>query len=231
MTKTLLITVAALSVAATSAFGLTVEFRKSGFQSGNGGEFWAHTAPEDLSAGYAGSTSATFGSKSYFATFCLERTEKLVFNSVQAATVASSADKGGVSGGSPDPLSIGTTYLYSEFAKGTLVGYNYGAGRISSANLLQQAIWYLEQELSSIGANPFIDAAIAALGVGSAADLRADAAAGAYGVYALNIKQGSGYRQDVLVYIPTAVPDGGMTLALLGLGLAGLGVASRRRLA
>ena len=35
---------------------------------------------------------------------------------------------GGISGGNPDPISRGTAWLYLQFAKGTLAGYNYGLG-------------------------------------------------------------------------------------------------------
>ena len=48
-----------------------------------------------------------------------------------------------------DPISIGTAYLYSEFAKGTLQDYAFAgteAEREASAALLQNAIWYLEKE-------------------------------------------------------------------------------------
>ena len=51
-----------------------------------------------------------------------------------------------------DPVSAGTGWLYSQFARGSLTGYDYDnitpLGRIESARLLQLAIWMLEDELS-----------------------------------------------------------------------------------
>lgn len=234
MKHPIVITIAALAISASSALALqvgdsaTIAFKKSPYQSGNGGEFWARTTPVQV-AGYS-LANQTRTADGYFATFCLERTEKLSFGSGQNATIAFGADLGGVAGGTPDPVSIGTAYLYCLFATGELDGYDYTgttASRQISASLLQTAIWVLEEELDPVNAagNAFYE-----LVAGLFTDPMADAN-GEYNVYAINVTRNGVNRQDVLVYIPPSVPDGGMTLALLGLGLAGLGVASRKRVA
>ena len=90
-----------------------------------------------------------------FQSFCLELSEPLYGLSTPWAAVSSSALEGGVVPGG-DPLSVGTTYLYSQFAIGAL-GYSYsGAGRIGDARALQEAIWSLEGEMAYQAANPYI---------------------------------------------------------------------------
>jgi hypothetical protein len=230
MKHPIIITIAALAISASSALALqvgdsaTIAFKKSPYQSGTGGEFWARTTPVQV-AGYSLEKN-TRTADGYFATFCLEKGEKLSYGGPQDATIAYGAWLGGLGGGSPDPVSIGTAYLYSQFATGQLDGYDYTApGRIASASVLQECIWYLEDELNTISGNLFYDMVFAMF-----ADPKADAN-GAYNTFAVNVTRNGLNRQDVLIYIPSSVPDGGMTLALLGLGLAGVGVASRRRLA
>jgi len=46
-----------------------------------------------------------------------------------------------------DGLDWRTAYLYTQFRAGTLSGYDYGSGRDSSANELQEAIWAIEGEV------------------------------------------------------------------------------------
>jgi hypothetical protein len=81
--------------------------------------------------------------------------------------------------------------------------------------------------------NPFLQAAEAACG-GSFASASASDSGNSYGVYILNMWDSSGKAgQDQLIYttgaIPnTSVPDGGMTVILLGMSLTGLGFVSRR---
>jgi len=59
----------------------------------------------------------------------------------------------------------------------------------------------------------------------SAIAAKADATAGAYGVYVLNLTQNGSRRQDQLVRIP----DGGLTIALLGLSLASGWIMRRKQ--
>lgn len=169
-----------------------------------------------------------------FQTFCLEVPQSVQDNP-QTYQLNSGAIAGGNSPGSwgPDgvpgfdPVSIGTAWLYTQFRAGTLGGYDYtlGAGREASAYGLQLAIWFLENEYSSgvlnAEAEAFLALAQGAFAPGTDITL---GDFGAQGVYAMNLIGPTGEpSQDML-----AIPDGGATLSLLGLGLVGLGMASRR---
>ena len=156
-----------------------------------------------------------------FQTFCLEVSEHVSAYGTYNAVLNNAAVLGG--GGAvngADPISIGTAYLYSEFAKGTLKDYVFTgteAAREASAALLQNAIWYLEGEGGAnnayvawatsqvTGGNPFVNNN------------------GTYNVAVLNLTASDGLHQDVLVATP--IPA---ALWLLGSGLLGL-VGLRRR--
>ncbi|HPY30969.1 MAG TPA: VPDSG-CTERM sorting domain-containing protein [Verrucomicrobiota bacterium] len=167
-----------------------------------------------------------------FQTFCVERNEyhssdpNYIYNyQINPDDAAVAGGFGGQDEHGHDPISLGTAYLFSMFTKGTLSGYDYvpGSGRESDAQILQTAIWWLEDEidLRSPAANAFLG-----LLWSEKEDWdywKADAN-GEYGVKVLNITYSSGGNaQDVL-----QVPDGGLTLAFLGMGLAGL--AGMRRI-
>jgi hypothetical protein len=224
--------------------------RQGGYYTGSGGEFSI--------AGYTGinndsyvdtgvdmtSTKNIGTGQINFETFCLETGEYAA--SPSYFVVRSEAAMGG--GATPDRISLGTAYLYSEFAKGTLSvpSGSYFSGvaptRATEAGLLQQAIWWLEGEGSDISdatymSNPYANAVVAMFG--SIAGAKADATAGYLGVYVLNnfttaearnawvdtgVFDSSKKAQDFLYY---SVPDAGATLVLLGSALAGLGVFRR----
>ena len=205
------------------------------YQAGIGGEFtylpingWL-----DLS-GYAASTSGVKGVVGTFQSFCIEYSEHIYpYPSIYDATINQNAYKGGVGGGPEgDPISVGTGWLYSQFAEGTLAGYNFSgtdSQRKASADLLQKAIWWLEDEYGSYSAaNPFMLAVVSSFGSQAAA--KADGGWN-YGVYALNFTatdSAKSLRQDTLYYRAIPVPDGGATVILLGLTLAGGALVSRR---
>jgi hypothetical protein len=192
---------------------------------GYGGEFTFHPSDNTVLQYYANSTKNQ-GSTDTFQTFCIETQEHIQANTTYDAYFNDRA----MYGSQPpngDPISVGTAYLYSQFAAGTLSGYNYGSGRAgsigSSADLLQKAIWYLEQESavystynndSEALTNNFI--AIVESVFGSIASAQANYADNH--VMALNLTLNGQVRQDMLVMVPIPAT---ILLGLLGLGVGG----------
>jgi hypothetical protein len=154
-----------------------------------------------------------------FQTFCIELGEYLSANATYNYVINSAAVQGGVGGPHPDPISKGTAYLFYNFAKGTLAGYDY-AGTTKTQDL-QNAIWYLEEEIGDPGTNEFLTAVYGLYG--NLAGARADAN-GLFGVAALNLsRDGDPNAQDVLVVTPEP-----LTMILFGLGLIGLAALTRK---
>jgi hypothetical protein len=196
--------------------------RIAGHYTGEGGEFTLYGTP--FLDQYAAAAEATGAYGTGFQSFCLEKDEYVSLPGVYNYQINSAAVGGGVSGGSPDPLSMGTAWLYSQFAMGTLANYTYaGSGRTTSAGKLQATIWWLEGELGDPGsANIFRQMVLGRFGTAAAA--MNSAPVGYMGVHVLNLTQGSERKQDQLVKIP----DGGLTAALLGVALVGCGALRRR---
>ena len=216
------------------------------YRTGGGGEFTLNDIhPDgwlDLS-GYVDGKTKNFGPSgiSSFQSFSIEKSESLLPWIPYDAQLNTKAVNGGV-GPAGDPISKGTGWLYSQFARGVLAGYSYDGtspSRKSSASLLQKAIWWLEGESHGFSAsNPFMVAVVA--NFGTKAEAKSDGGA-AYGVSALNLtinhhwdreedddddddEQEHSYKkrgQDQLFYKPVgvpqaAVPDGGSTVVMLG---------------
>lgn len=207
----------------------------AGYWFGGGGEFSLNfTAPLDpaieLSAYAPQAIIAVPGDGTYYQSFCLELGESVPLNNTYSYVVNDRAINGGV-GPAGDPISIGTAFLFSQFAAGTLAGYDYtatsyGVDRSASAAYLQQAIWWLENEetlsASQQAANSFI-VLVQGMWTNPMADNN-----GTYRVAALNLYDAAGnLAQDQLVL----VPDGGLTVALLGMAFIGLLALKRRFLA
>lgn len=245
----------------SSAFGTTIALSGGAYQNGIGGEFTATvgTTPNSLDA-YIGTysplaaTNSIDGSVNNFQTFCIEYNEHFNWTpATYTSAVSSAAIHGGVPGGE-DPVSVGTGWLYSQFAQGLLkdnLGNSYftTGSRYTNAGELQNAIWWLEGEITTDQSNNrYIKAAATALGVGStvpnASPLEGGTGLAAntlnnghnaawFGVSALNLGPFDGNpitSQDQLIYQYTGnqVPDGGATLLLLGLSLSGMGALQRR---
>lgn len=195
--------------------------------------------------------NAGYGGQIGFETFCIEHNEYVTLQGTYAASISLGSIYGGVAGGvdpdGADPLpatdliSIGTAYLYDAFATGALAGYTYtnGTGRAASAVKLQEAFWYLEDEISLTSgqkaANPFLTGAAGALSIyGDGTGVGVGGAKAnntTFNVAALNIGGvAPNQKQDQLILHDNgfSVPDGGTTLVLLGLSLGGLGYLRRK---
>ncbi|HYK23339.1 MAG TPA: VPDSG-CTERM sorting domain-containing protein [Candidatus Acidoferrum sp.] len=195
------------------------------YHSGIGGEFNAYSATlNPVSMGYSPLTMANVGHGVGFETFCLEYNEEFVPGGTYNYAISQAAIHGGVPGGS-DPLSLGTAWLYLNFAEGNLPGYDFtnAANRTNAAGMLQNTIWWLEGERADPGnGNSFRNLVITQFG--SAANAMADNN-GFYGVAVLNLYYLDGSdSQDQLVL----VPDSGTTSMLLSLGLASLFLFNRK---
>ncbi len=182
-----------------------------------------------------------YGTYSYmYNTFCLEIYETMDYYdppwypSYYVNDVSGSAIKGGQDDGNAtpnsDPISVGTAFLYYNFYMGTLENYNFtdAALRTASADALQRAIWYLEDEISDPGSNIFLTAVISQFGSIENAQLDNNI----YSVAAVNITtQWYGttyYNQSTLIAEEMVVTPEPMTVSLLGLGILGLGLMRRR---
>lgn len=239
--KNFILLVASLSAVATG-FADTLKLNGnaySNYQHGTpdlgGGSYTATVLSGSISnSSYAAASVLSAGT---FETFCLEFQEHFSPGATYNYSLNNIAYSGDVASGG-DPISVGTAWLYSRFATGTLAanGYNYslGSGRVVSNTQLQLAFWYLEDEtqfISGYGAydpttNAFLVAAFAAAGGQAAA--KANAAAGLYGVQVLNLTSGTTsitQNQSQLYY---HVPEHGLTLAMFGSVIIGLACLRKR---
>ncbi len=233
-------TLSAIAVAmafASGSFAATVTLSLNATSNGNGlggGSYTASGSGLDTSA-YA--PASVLGGAGSFETYCLEYTEHFSPGSTYNYTVDGAAKLGGGGGasGGQDPISMATAWLYSQFAAGTLAGYDYVnlVNRKANNNDLQLAFWFFEDETGSISGyggygtgsgNAYLNAAVAHFG--SVAAAKADSG-GAYGVQVLNLTDRSGNPKQSQLYATRSVPDAASTLGLLALGLGGLAAARR----
>jgi hypothetical protein len=182
-------------------------------------------------AGPGGEFRATVltGGSGSFETFCLERNEYFSYGqTLQVRSITNRAMAGGVGGavGGADPLDQRTAYLYTQFRAGTLSNYDYSnaALRPGDADALQNAIWFLENEITSVSgqAATWVTQANSAVSGGIWSGLG--------NVQVLNLYRGTNFAthaQDQLYITPVPEPETYMML-LAGLGLMGF-VARRRQ--
>jgi hypothetical protein len=167
---------------------------------------------------YNTKTRVSYDDNPSFQTFCVETGEYFTPGYTYDVTFSDEAILGGtVSGG--NPISQGTAWLYSEFANGTLEGYDYtpGAGRSNSAGDLQNAIWYLEGEGGSL-TGAYTTMLTGKFGSVANAELDNN---GLYNVEVMNLwGPDHAYAQDQLVMVPIPAP-GAILLGSIGVGLVG----------
>jgi hypothetical protein len=198
----------------------------------DGGEFNAVPNAALLSvnptlAGYTALTADLAAGNPNFQTFCIETGEYFYPGTTYNVTISQKILYDGGQFPNGEPITTGTAWLYSQFAAGTLSGYDYNdSGRAASAGDLQQAIWYLQGEEASLvngGADgtAFFNTAVTALG--GAVNYAAN---GAYGVVALNLWDSSNNgAQDQLMVVPgpSSVPEpSAVSFGLLFLLLPGM---------
>ncbi len=134
-------------------------------------------------------------------------------------------------------VSLGAAWLYSQFAQGTLTGYDYnaaGAGGIftsrgQAAYGLQNAIWALDGtggfdvDPTALGYSYYLDMATNMFGAAAFNPNN-----GAYGVAELYLTYDGANGTVVAQPMLVCVPDGGSTVILLGMALTGIGFVTRR---
>ena len=228
---------------APAVMASTVVLTQGPYSYSDGGEFTAVTTPTIVNLGAYSSYTRSGNS---FQTFCVQTGTEFQPGDTYDYTVSLISLGGpGYPGQSVTlgnqysyPLSEGAAWLYSQFARGTLANYDFSnasSDRQTDAGELQAAIWALQggQSLSYYPnggpGNTYYNEAATALGanVDVAATLSTD-----FGVEIMNLTQynggdnGPGYYQNQLVLVPPSptpsVPDGGLTVALLGGALFGL---------
>ncbi|MGA2605776.1 MAG: hypothetical protein ABSC18_18380 [Verrucomicrobiota bacterium] len=181
----------------------------------DGGEFTAFTSPDNFVGSYVPATILDGG----FETFCEQSTVYFTPGSSYSYTVVNQDSTG-------HALSLGAAFLYYEFAKGVLSGYDYvnAANRYADAGELQAAIWWFQGNQTgsgfpSIATDPFY---LLAYGDFGAAAFGANS--GTYGVEILQLFDcwGDPAQAQFVLTPPTSVPETGATITMLAFACGAL---------
>jgi len=227
MKKTIVSIFAVALLAGSQVWATSVTVtRPAGYSTGDGGEF--NIAPVFTGGSYAPTVLVGSG----FETFCLDASVNIgPLPATYNATLAAA------------PVSLGTAWLYYQFATGTLAGYAYTSfaptpilqngvphtvsARAATAYGLQNAIWILEGSVA-----PFIDAAAAAswltLVEGATGDTFAQLQVQNNQYQVARVLLTDPRTQAPVQNMLALVPDGGWAVMLLGMGLSGLALISRK---
>ncbi len=174
----------------------------------------------------ADSTGSAPNAVGSFLSFCVEYNEYMNFTNVfRIDGVSTSAKNGGVGGAvsGADPLDTRTAWLYTQYienpsALGAVSGWN-AASTVDKGTAMQQAVWFLEQEIAVGGLNTLASALVTAANGSGWSDVGR--------VKILNIKTlAGGVAQDQLYITPVPEPE---IYAMMGLGLGLMGFIARRR--
>lgn len=205
-----------------------------------GGEFTAYlsgnaTVQNYIISQYNSDALVKSGSQTGFETFCVEINESFKSGTEYNTTMAQNILPGGAA------VTIGTAYLYSQFAQGTLQGYTYSTtspapGKTNSreytSDELQDAIWYLQGEITSQGDsyttangllyefggnyfNPTNDPFVKLVENMFGTNAFASDANDNYGVQVLELTLNGQPAQDQLVYCPVPEPGNFAAAAML----------------
>ena len=184
----------------------------------NGGEFLMTVKQDPI---------GIYSINEQFRSFCLETNEYVSNDKNYYVTLDTMARQGGTGGLHPDPLSPQSAYLYSLWLDGT-DGVNTIAHSHTTANALQRAIWYLEEE--SLGSNAnlsgdYIKWANDAVALGGSNDSWHNLWGNTIGdIRVMNLwtkSNHTGYAQDQMVRVPAPAPTA-ILLGILGLAVAGV---------